>query len=126
MASASDLQRGDFFLMNGAILQVTRREVVAVGTHSHTKLKFYAKSIKGGGEKQFTFSHGDKVEKLDIQKKHATVIAKTPGGVQIMDPVSFETFDAAVDESLGELSEGDDIIYFSYNNEIKILEKRRE
>ena len=66
------------------------------------------------------------MEKLDIQKKHATVIAKNPAGVQIMDPVSFETFDAAVDESLGELSEGDDIIYFSYNNEIKILEKRRE
>ncbi len=125
MASATDLNRGNYFLLNNEPVMVTRKEVVAYGTHSHTKLKIFYKSIEGGGEKSITLAHGDKVEILQILRKSGQVISKAGNKVQIMDIKSFETIDVDINpELLPEINEGDEIIYIDYNNNYKILEKK--
>ncbi len=125
MASASDLNRGSYFMLNNEPVQVTRKEVVAYGTHSHTKLKIYYKSIEGGGDKTLTMAHGDKVEILDIIKKTGQIISKASNKAQIMDMKSFETIDAeATPEIITMINEGDEVIYIEFNGMNKILEKK--
>jgi translation elongation factor P/translation initiation factor 5A len=42
-----------------------------------------------------------------------------------MDLVSFETFDASVDEALlQELTEGDEITFVEFQGSVKVIEKR--
>ena len=125
MAIASDLDRGKYFIHNGEIHKVNRRELVAYGTHSHTKLKFYIEGLLGSGEKSLTMGHTDRVDIVDIQKKTAQVIAVNPDSVQIMDMHNYETFDGEVTPEIKkELKEGDEVIFIDYNNKITILEKK--
>ena len=125
MAMASDLERGKYFMYQGGIYKVNRKEVVAYGTHSHTKLKLYIQDLEGKGEKVINLSHTDRVDIVDIIKKTAQVISKTPQIIQIMDTHSYETFDVKVDPELKEqINEGDEVIFVHYNNMVKVLEKK--
>ena len=54
MAVATDLEKGKWFLVNNEPVRVTRKEVVAVGTHSHTKLKIFFQGLAAKGEKSIT------------------------------------------------------------------------
>lgn len=126
MALAEELNKGRFFEYKGEILQVTKKEIVAYGTHSHSKLKLTVTDLYGKGNKILTFMHNDKVDIVDVKKKVAQVISKTRNGVQIMDPVSYITFDAIVEMALSdEINEGDEVIYIDYNNGATILEKKK-
>lgn len=121
--NASELKKGNFIRHMNDIWRITRKEVAAVGTHSHTKIKLFARPMHGGGEKSFIFAHHDKVEGLDIIRKSAQVIAINPQ-IQIMDNVSYQTLDAnCSDEIKNELSEGDLVIYVDIEGEVEILEK---
>lgn len=125
MALASDLEKGKYFMYNGEIYRVVRKEVVAYGTHSHTKLKLYIQDLEGKGEKVINLSHNDRVDILDIIKKTAQVVSKTPTSIQIMDMHSYETFDAEIDPNLkNQIKEGDEVIFINYNNMVKVLEKK--
>ena len=125
MASASDLEKGSYFLINDEPVCVTRKEVVAFGTHSHSKLKIFYKSVDGGGEKSATFMHGSKVEVLDIIRKVGQVISKSNDKVQIMDVKSYETFEAQVPaEIFDHIDENDGVIYIEFRGSYRILEKK--
>ena len=125
MAAASDLKKGDYFKHNNEMLRIIRKEVVVYGTHSHSKLKLFVQSLDKKGEKSINLHHTDKVEILDIIRKAAQVLSKTQGKVQIMDNVSYETFDADIDEELhNNLNEGDEVTFIDLEGNIKILEKR--
>ena len=128
MVTASDLDRGSSFLYHGEVLRVSRKEVVAVGTHSHTKLKFFCKPLLGGGEKVITLAHQDKVEKIDAPKKTGSVLAKLADKLQIMDSHSYETLDAeAADKDLlDQISEGDSVIFVDYAGKAVVVEKTTE
>ena len=125
MATASELKRGDYFRHNNEILRVVRKELVAYGTHSHSKLKLYVQALDKKGEKTINLHHTDKVDILDIVRKSGQVVSKTQDKIQIMDNVSYETFDAdAEEEMLNELKEGDLVTFIDAEGNIKILEKR--
>jgi len=124
MAAASDLKRGICFRYKGDILRVTRKELVAYGTHSHTKLKLFVQNVFGSGEKIINMMHHDKVDILEVIKKSAQVIALLPDKVQVMDTQSYETFDAIADkELLEQLTEGNEVIYVDLDGQVKIIEK---
>jgi translation initiation factor 5A len=124
MGMVSDLKKGSAFEVKGEVFRVTKKELVTVGTHSHTKIKVYAKPLFGGGEKIFTLAHNDKVEIVEASKKSATVISKAPDKVQIMDLHSYETFDAIIDENLSEeINEGDTILFVNYKGKVLVLDK---
>jgi translation elongation factor P/translation initiation factor 5A len=128
MVTASDLDRGSSFQHHGEILRVVRKEVVAVGTHSHTKLKFFCRPLLGGGEKVVTLAHNDKVEIVEARKKSASILAKLPDRVQIMDSHTYETIDAEVadKELLDQLKEGDNVIFVDYAGKAVVVEKVTE
>ncbi len=126
MSTASELKKGSYFIHNGKIVEVLRREVIAYGTHSHSKLKIYFKGLAERGEKNVNLHHTDRVEIADITKKTAQVVSKTNGKAQIMDSMTYETLDAsAPEELLSELEEGNEVAFIDFNGNIQIIEKIR-
>jgi len=106
MPQASELERGTYFIYNNEPVRVLRKEVIVVGTHSHSKLKFYIQGLNERGERTVTFHHTDKVEIVDIIRKQGQIISKSNNKVQLMDMVSYETLDSSVPSELfNELNE---------------------
>jgi translation elongation factor P/translation initiation factor 5A len=126
MGSASDTNQGDYFRLKSEIFCVVRKEVIAVGTHSHTRIKFTVKNLNGGGEKQMVYSHEDKLEGVDVRRTKGQVVLKTENSVQVMDLFSYETIDAAAEpELLSELKEGDTVTVIDVEGRKKVTDKLR-
>ena len=125
MSIASELERGNYFIYNGEPVRVIRREVIVVGTHSHSKLKFYIQGLREKGERNVIFQHSDRVEKIEIMRKQGQIISKTKDKVQLMDAVSYETLDANLPAELSDdINEGDNVTFVELNGTIEILDKR--
>ena len=125
MAIASDLDKGNYFIYNGEPVRVVRKEVVSVGTHSHTKLKFYIQGLREKGERTVILQHSDRVDKMDIMRKQGQIISKSIGKVQIMDSTSYETLDSNLPPELAdEINEGDYVTFVDLNGKVEILDKR--
>jgi len=124
MSTASELERGNYFICNGEPVRVLRKEVVVYGTHSHSKLKFFVQGLTEKSERSIILNHTDKVEIVDIVRKLGQVIAKT-NKIQVMDMVSYETFDAnAPKELFSQINEGDNVTFVELKGNIQIIEKR--
>ena len=125
MASASELKKGSYFIHNNEPVRVNRKEIVAYGTHSHSKLKLFIQGLSDKSEKTINMHHTEKVEIIDIIRKSGQVIAKTDDKIQIMDAVSYETLDGKAQEDLhNELKEGDQVTFVDFKGNIQIIEKR--
>ena len=125
MPTASELERGTYFIYNGEPVRVLRKEVIVVGTHSHSKLKFFIQGLNEKGERSVNFHHTDKVEIVDIVRKLGQIISKTNNKAQVMDMVSYETLDAnAPAELFNDLNEGDNVTFVDVKGIIEIIEKR--
>ena len=125
MSIASELDKGNYFIYNGEPVRVVRKEVVSVGTHSHTKLKFYIQGLREKGERTVILQHSDRVDKIDIMRKQGQIISKSNSKVQIMDSVTYETLDSNVPPELDEeLNEGDYVTFVDLNGKVEILDKR--
>ena len=126
MPTAQELERGSYFIHNNEPVRVLRKEVIVVGTHSHSKLKFYIQGLNEKGERSINFHHTDKVEIVDIIRKQGQIISKANNKVQLMDMVSYETLDSEVtNELFNELNENDQVTFVNINGTIQILEKRQ-
>ncbi len=125
MTEAKELKTGNYVKIGNEIMKVIRKEVVAYGTHSHSKTKLFVQGLFSKGEKSLNLNHHDNVEVLDIIRKEGQVISKLSDKVQVMDNVSFETVDADIDGSLlEELNEGDSVTFVNFENSARVLEKR--
>ncbi len=125
MSTASELERGTYFIYNNEPVRVLRKEVIVVGTHSHSKLKFYIQGLNEKSERTVNFHHTDKVEIVDIVRKLGQIISKANNKTQVMDMISYETFDAnASSELFNELNEGDQVTFIDFKGDIQVIEKR--
>lgn len=125
--TAKDVKKGDWLRIKGEVVRVIRKEVVACGTHSHSKPKFYCKGLMGGGERSYTFNHADKLEQVEVLRKQGQLVSKgSTGTFQVMDARSYEMADAiAKDEELaGALQEGDDVLFVQLEGQSVIIERR--
>lgn len=125
MSIASELERGSYFIYNNEPVRVIRKEVIVVGTHSHSKLKFYIQGLREKGERTVIFQHSDRVDKIEIMRKQGQVISKAGNKVQLMDNASYETLDSNLPaELISDINEGDTVTFIELNGNIQILEKR--
>ena len=125
MSTASEMERGNYFIYDGEPVRILRKEVIVVGTHSHSKLKFYVQGLHDRGERSLTFHHTDKVEIVEIFRKLGQIIAKTNDKIQLMDMVTYETLDAIAPSALfNELNDGDNVTFIEFKGNVEILEKR--
>src|SRR3989338_7687823 len=125
MPTATELERGNYFIYNGEPVRVVRKEVIVVGTHSHSKLKFYIQGLREKGERTAIYQHSDRVDKIEIMRKNGQIISKTGNKVQLMDNVSYETLDSTLPaELINDINEGDTVTFIEVNGRVEILDKR--
>jgi len=125
MPSIKDLKIGTYVRYQNAIFRVLRKEIVAYGTHCHSKTKLFLQPLNSKGEKSFNFNHSDSLEELDIVRKAGQVISKGAKGIQIMDTLTYETIDAEIEpELLEQLKEGDIVTFIQVEGKTMVLEKR--
>jgi translation initiation factor 5A len=125
MPIASELERGSYFIYNNEPVRVLRKEVIVVGTHSHSKLKFYIQGLREKGERTVIYHHSDRVDKIEIMRKNGQVISKTGNKVQLMDAVSYETLDSNLPaELINDINVGDTVTFVEVNGKVEILDKR--
>lgn len=125
MPTASELERGNYFIYNNEPVRVIRKEVIVVGTHSHSKLKFYIQGLREKGERTVILQHSDRIDKIEITRKQGNIISKTGNKVQIMDNVSYETLDTSLPaELISDINEGDTVAFIELNGRVEILDKR--
>ncbi len=124
MKSVKELEKGDHFINRDEPYRVIKKELVAVGTHSHTKTKIEATGIFSGTTETMAFASHTPVEDVEIIRKIGQVITNAGGNLQIMDLVSYETHEATASDALmKELKEGDKVTFIEFNG-IRVLEKR--
>jgi|TARA_Y100000310_G_C20239067_1_gene603755 translation elongation factor P/translation initiation factor 5A len=124
MTEAKELKAGNYVRINNEILKVVRKEIVAYGTHSHSKTKLFVQGLFSKGEKSINMSHHDNVEMVDIVRKQGQILSLTDKA-QVMDNVSYETVDADVEPGLiKELNEGDIVTFINFEGKAMVLEKR--
>ena len=125
MPTESELERGSYFIYNNEPVRVLRKEVIVVGTHSHSKLKFYIQGLREKGERTVIYQHSDRVDKIEIMRKNGQVISKTGNKVQLMDAVSYETLDSNLPaELISDINVGDTVTFVEVNGRVEILDKR--
>jgi translation initiation factor 5A len=125
MTTAKELKAGNYVNINNEVLKVVRKEVVAYGTHSHSKTKLFVQGLFSKGEKSFNLNHHDHVDVLDIIRKKGQAISKSDDKVQVMDIVSYETIDADADPELfSSINEGDEVTFINYKGRAMVLGKK--
>jgi translation initiation factor 5A len=126
MATAEDLKKGECIIINNGIYKITRKEVVAVGTHSHSKTKIYVVPIEGGGEKNYIYNHQDKVEIPEIENRVGQIISIGENSLQVMDTKTYETLEVLSNqEILDKAEEGKILFFFTYQGVSKALQYER-
>jgi len=125
MKHVKELQKGDHIVYRDEPYRVLRKEIIAVGTHSHTKVKVLAQGVFTGNSETITLAPHTNVEDVQIIRKKGQIIANQPENLQLMDLVSFETLTAAASEELlKELQEGDEVTFVEFGSDVRVLEKR--
>tara|TARA_Y100000310_G_scaffold229168_1_gene231553 strand:- start:36065 stop:36442 length:378 start_codon:yes stop_codon:yes gene_type:complete len=125
MKNVKELHKGDHIVHREEPHRVLKKEIIAVGTHSHTKVKILAQGIFNGVTETLNFAPHSNVEDVDIIRKKGQIIANQPQNLQVMDLVSYETLQAAAnDELLEQLNEGDEITFVEFEGNAQVLEKR--
>ena len=125
MVLIKELTKGDYFLYKNEPYMIKKNQIVVTGTHSHTKNRLDVVGLISGKNETFTAAPHDKAEVLEITRKSAQLISKSGNMLQIMDMVSYETFDAETKQEIfDELNEGDEVIYINFKGKNFVLEKK--
>ena len=125
MKGVKELQKGDHINYRDAPYRILKKEIIAVGTHSHTKVKITAQNVMNGVTETINFAPHTNVNDVEILRKRGQVIANQPQNLQIMDLVSYETLNAiANDELQQQLQDGDEVTFIEFQGTVRVLEKR--
>lgn len=127
MEEAKRMKPGKHMMHKDEPWRVLNNKIVVTGTHSHTHNKLDIQNLFSGQKITITLPPHERIEEVDIIRKMGQCISKTTSTAQIMDPVTYETFDAKVDKDImAKLAEGDQVTYVDFQGNRKILEVRNK
>jgi translation initiation factor 5A len=124
MIDIKKVRPGDYILFKDEPYRVIKNQIVVTGTHSHAKNKLDMQGLFNGKYETVVLPPHERLDDVEIVRKRAQLISKQGETVQIMDLVSYETFDTAMNDALKELNEGDEVTYIEFRGMATVLEKR--
>lgn len=125
MIEIKKLSKGSYIAHKGEPYRITKLHLVVVGTHSHTKTKVEMVGLFSGKKEMLTMSPHERVEDVEVIRRHGQLIAKTGDEVQVMSMDNYEMVDAEVQPDLiDEINEGDDVTYVEFEGRARVIEKR--
>jgi len=120
---AGTLKPGSYVLVDEEVCQVKSTEKSKPGKHGAAKVRIVAFNI-------FTNQKRGLLKGTDVEvyipvlfKKSAQFVAEVGSNVQIMDTTTFETMDAPKLADV-KLIAGDELEYYKYGDNVKIIRKR--
>jgi translation initiation factor 5A len=124
MIEIKKVRPGDYILFKDEPYRVIKNQIVVTGTHSHTKNKLDLQGLFNSKYETVVLPPHERLDDVEIVRKRAQLISKQGESAQIMDLVSFETFEAAMNDALKEINEGEEVTYIEFRGMATVLEKR--
>jgi len=118
------IKKGNYIVFDGEPCIVKDLQFVV---NKDTKANIVLEKLFTGEIIEASMSLHEQLQEADITRKCATIISKTKDKLEIMDMVSFETFESNVNSKLLEqANENDQVTYIEFDKTAKILEIRKQ
>lgn len=113
LVDVGGLKKGDTIIIDDAACKITDVSVSRPGKHGHAKVNMMAVGILDGKKRNLVLPGHDKVEAPIIEKKNAQILSISGDKAQVMDTVTYETFEMEIPEELkGNVREGVEVLYW--------------
>ena len=113
LVDVGGLKKGDTIIIEDAACKITDVSVSRPGKHGHAKVNMMAVGILDGKKRNLVLPGHDKVEAPIIEKKNAQILSIAGDKAQVMDTVTYETFEMEIPEELkGNVREGVEVLYW--------------
>ncbi|MBI3190306.1 translation initiation factor IF-5A [archaeon] len=120
-----NLKPGGFVLIDDIPMRVVKVQKSKSGKHGAAKARLFASGIFDNIKKIIVKPGDSKVDVPVVDKKTAQVLALSGDNVQLMDLTTYETSEVRVPEDLkGQLSEGDEVLVWSFGKYVMIKNKK--
>lgn len=124
MIEIKKVRPGDYILFKNEPYRIIKNQIVVTGTHSHAKNKLDLQGLFSGKYESVVLPPHERLDDVEIVRKRAQLLSKQGPTAQIMDMVSFETFETEMNDVLKEINEGEEVTYVEFNGRASVLEKR--
>lgn len=107
------LKKGRFVIIEGEPCKISNIDISKTGKHGHAKARIEGFGVFDNGRHTLLAPTHDKVEVPVIDKKNAQVLSISGDHVQLMDLVTYETFDLKIPEDMkGKIENGQQVNYW--------------
>ena len=103
---AGHLKPGNYLVYNKEVFMVKSSSTSKAGKHGHAKIRMLIENLFTGNRKTLVTPSDDKFMQPIIDKKVGQVISITSDSIQIMDTVSYETYETALPEESMKIEQG--------------------
>jgi len=111
--SLKELKPGKFVIIDGEPCKVMDVSSSAPGKHGSAKMRIVGVGIFDNQKRMLYGPASDDAEVPILERKKGQILSYDGTSIQIMDTVSYETFDLAVPEDMrGDIESGKEIDYF--------------
>lgn len=114
---ASSMKKGSYIMINDDACKVASIATSRPGKHGHAKHRIVAIGVFDDQKRELLATHD--VEVPIIEKRSGQVLAVIGANVQVMDTVTFETFEIPMPGDVT-LDAGLDVDYFEFEGKHKI------
>lgn len=112
-ASVGSLQRGSYIVIEGAACRVTSTQTSRPGKHGHAKVRLEATGLIDGKKRVIVMPGHDHVAVPIVGKKSAQVLSIQGDTANVMDSITYETFDLKIPDDLkDDIIEGVNVLYW--------------
>jgi len=113
-AEIGSLKIGSYLIMDNAPCKIVKMDRSAPGKHGHAKYRLEAVGIIDGVKRSTIMSGHNKVQVPIIEKTDAQVLSVSGDKAQVMDLISYETFDLTIPEELkGKIIANQKVLYWN-------------
>ena len=111
--SIGTLTKGSYIIIDGVACKVSSVQTSRPGKHGHAKINMMAVGIIDGKKRNLVMPGHDHVDVPIIEKKTAQILSINGNMANVMDSVTYETFDLEIPEDLkAEVTEGVNVLYW--------------
>ncbi len=100
VVGAGTIKEGSYILIDGVACKAVSTDTSKTGKHGHAKARIVAVGLLDNKKREIVLPAHDNVEVPLIEKKSAQVLSVSGDMANVMDEVTYETFDLKIPEEL--------------------------
>ncbi len=113
LVDVGSLKKGDTIIIDNAPCKITDLATSRPGKHGHAKVNLVAVGILDDKKRNIVMPGHDRVEAPIIEKKNAQILSVSGNKANVMDTVTYESFEMDIPEELkDQVKEGIEVLYW--------------